>query len=592
VGPDHRNAGEKLTAVVQVVPEVASFAVDDGFAYELPERFAARVAVGSMVRVPLGGRRVRGYVVGYRRDVPDRIKPILGVSGDLPVFTARLLETLRWTARHYVAPVAAVLGKAAPPNVPQRGGFSAYARAGETHSKPGRDSRYLLGGAPWDTAVRIEAEPVLAANGSAVVIVPTFEEARRLAAGMQSVFADRVALASSRLPAKQVTAAWVRATTMPGTLLVATAEAAFWPVANLGRVIVVEEGRRAMKAKQTPTWHVREVMRKRAAIEGFPLTYLGSVPTVEAFTSNATVSPVRGRVWPLVEIADRSEEPPGAGVLLERTRRAVHAVVASGGRVFVFTPRRGYAAAFRCVRCGTVRQCAECNSGPGRGAECVRCGAATGPCSECGGKRFAPIGAGAERVLEELARSLRGAAGTAGTGVAVEVGTERDLPGAGRFDLAVIVDGDGLLLAPHYRAAEDALRIMARVAALVERGRGKRCLVQTAMPDHGVFAALRHGSPVEFLEEAATERIEAGFPPAGEVIVVEVDRPPEGVDARLRELAGTDNAVFGPAVAGEHSRWLVQGRDLGGFRTLLRAAVQEWRDRRARVRIDVDPTEL
>ena len=531
-------------------------------------------------------------MIGFRRDAPDRMKPVLGVSGDLPVFSARLLETLRWTARHYVAPVASVLGKAAPPNVPRIRRFAAYPAADPQIPPPGRDSRYVLGSAPWGSVVAAEVEPVLGAGGSVAVIVPTYEEAGILAAGLQPSLGERVVTASSRLPAKQVTGAWVRAATMAGTLLVGTAEIAFWPVAGLGRIVVVEEGRRAMKAKQTPTWHVRDVVRKRAAIEAFPVTYLGPVPTVEAFTSNAALIPPRGRVWPLVEIADRSEEPPGTGVLLERTRRAVHAVVASGGRVFVFTPRRGYAAAYRCVACGAVRRCAECGSGPGRGTECVRCGAATGPCDACGGKRFAPIGAGAERVIEELARSLRGAVGAAGSGAAVEVGTERDLPGAGRFDLAVIVDGDGLLLAPHYRADEDALRIMARVAALVERGRGKRCLVQTAMPEHAVFGALRHGSPVEFLQTTAAERRSAGFPPAGEVVVVEVDDAPAGADARLREMAGTDAAVFGPAETKDRSRWLIQGRDLAGFRVLLRGAVQEWRDRRARVRIDVDPTDL
>ncbi len=51
-------------AIAQVVPAVPTFSVDDGFSYAIPDDMA--LSVGSIVRVPLGGRRVRGYVTGVR----------------------------------------------------------------------------------------------------------------------------------------------------------------------------------------------------------------------------------------------------------------------------------------------------------------------------------------------------------------------------------------------------------------------------------------------------------------------------------------------------------------------------------------------
>jgi primosomal protein N' len=161
-------------------------------------------------------------------------------------------------------------------------------------------------------------------------------------------------------------------------------------------------------------------------------------------------------------------------------------------------------------------------------------------------------------------------------------------------DRAVVVDADGLVLAPHYRAEEDALRTLARVAATVGRGRGRRCLVQTAQSGHRVFAALRRGRPLPLLEKLLEERRAAGYPPGGELMAVEIAGDPMAVDRDLRIAADGAGAVevLGPAPAGARDRWLVSGRDLRPLKLALRPVVQAWRDRGTRVRIDVDPVRL
>jgi len=50
-----------------------------------------------------------------------------------------------------------------------------------------------------------------------------------------------------------------------------------------------------------------------------------------------------------------------------------------------------------------------------------------------------------------------------------------------------------------------------------------------------------------------------------------------------------DATVLGPAVDGDATRWLLQGRDLRPVRVRLRGLVQQWRDVDTRVRIDADP---
>ncbi|MBW3666295.1 MAG: hypothetical protein KY394_01740, partial [Actinobacteria bacterium] len=102
-----------------VVPDVPSFAVDDGFWYSVPEHLAAQVSIGSLVRVPLSGRRVRGWVVEIG-DAPARsLKDVAGVSGEAPIFDEGLFRSLVWMSTHYVAPLSVLLSKATPPNLPR-----------------------------------------------------------------------------------------------------------------------------------------------------------------------------------------------------------------------------------------------------------------------------------------------------------------------------------------------------------------------------------------------------------------------------------------------------------------------------------------
>jgi primosomal protein N' len=195
-------------------------------------------------------------------------------------------------------------------------------------------------------------------------------------------------------------------------------------------------------------------------------------------------------------------------------------------------------------------------------------------------------------VLADAGRLVgRGSVGEVGSGKPVVVGTERDLPGL-EADLTIVVDADGPILAPNYRAAEDALRLLARAVAAAGPGRGRRAIVQTADPGHSVIEALRRGDPVEFIKADAARRASMGFPPGGEVVALEASGLPAGAEVDLVAEVGSRAEVLGPARSGDGLRWLLQGRDLTAARTVLRGVVGRWRESGARIRVDSDPIEL
>ncbi|HUG75178.1 MAG TPA: hypothetical protein VMM81_05835, partial [Acidimicrobiia bacterium] len=452
MGPNHRGAPD-LTAVVRVVPDVPSFAVDDGFAYVVPDGLS--VGVGDIVRIPLGGRRVRGWVVGPT-EPPDarRIRPLIGKSGEVAVFNAPLLDTLRWAAQHYVAPLAAVLAKATPPNLPKGRGRPASDAASPAGST-GAVSVHAVP-APWAALVGETATPLIADGHSVIVVAPTWLEAEVLIDDLGEL---PIVAGSSHLSAAVLTRNWVEAATLPGRLIVGTRDVAWWLPPSLGAAIVLDDGRRGLKEKAMPTVHARDLLLRRSRSEGFAAIATGAVPTPEALAAAGGVVG-SGRAWGLVEVVDRSAAEAGDGIFARATAAAIRAAVADGKRVFVLTHRRG--GAQRCARCRLLRRCGQCEAAPGPGATCERCGAVNGACAGCGGERFEALSGGIPRLVAEAGRLVGGQqVGDRGDDRAVTVGTERDLVGLS-VDLAVVPDADGFVMAPNYRAAEDGLRTIAR----------------------------------------------------------------------------------------------------------------------------------
>jgi primosomal protein N' len=103
---------------------------------------------------------------------------------------------------------------------------------------------------------------------------------------------------------------------------------------------------------------------------------------------------------------------------------------------------------------------------------------------------------------------------------------------------------------------------------------------------------LRRADPIGLLRAEIDIREPHGFPPHGELVVLEAEHAPQGADGAIREAVGERGTVLGPARRGERHRWLLQGTDLRPARVALRGLVQDWRDAGARVRIDADPIDL
>jgi primosomal protein N' (replication factor Y) (superfamily II helicase) len=586
MGPTGR--GPQPPLVVRVLPDVP--AIDKTFDYLVPETVRDQVRVGDVVRIPLHGRRVGGWVmeVGVTPPAGVALQPLARRSGLGP--GPEIIELAHWGAWRWAGRTASFLRTAAPERVVA--GIPAPAPAPPSTPASGHEPTLaaLASAAEAGAAVlrlppaadRVAVVLTAARLGNVLVLCPSVATARGMAARLRR----------RGLPLAEHPEGW--AAGMAGTTVVGTRSAVWAPVGGLAAVVVIDEHEEAHQQEQAPTWHARDVAVERARRAGVPCLLTSPCPTLEALAAgplHAPPRPTERAGWPVVEVVDRREEDPyRAGLFspaLVRTLRG-------DGRVLCVLNRTGRSRLLACAACGAVARCEACGAAARQPAEvlvCDRCGTERPVvCLECGGTRLRNIRAGVARVREELA-ALAGepveevtAASDAAPAARVVVGTEAVLQRVDRADVVAFLDLDQELLAPRYRAAEQALALVARAARIAARSgpagarAAGRVLVQTRSPDHEVVRAAVHGDPARVADAERDRRELFGFPPATALAAVSGPAAGAFVEALGRPL-GVEVVELG------EGRWLLRSTD---HRTLCDALSLVPRPP-GRLRLEVDP---
>ena len=99
-----------MPRICRVAPDVT--AVERVFDYVVPDPLASLIRVGTIVRVPLHGRRVRGWVVAddVEPGTRERLLDVLAVASDGP--PPRVVDLAGWIAWRWAGPRIAVLRSA------------------------------------------------------------------------------------------------------------------------------------------------------------------------------------------------------------------------------------------------------------------------------------------------------------------------------------------------------------------------------------------------------------------------------------------------------------------------------------------------
>ena len=567
--------------IARVVPNVTG--LDKQFDYLVPEPLRETVAAGSLVRVPLHGRRVGGWVVevGAPGSSPaaDRLLPIAKWSSVGP--TAELVELARWAAPRWgtdrlrpflVAASPPTMVSALPPlkrTIP----LGETAQSGVWHIGPLEDPLPLILAA--------------AHTGPTLVLHPSPPAARALASRLR-----REGLTAAVVPDEWASAAG------GVDVVVGTRVAAWAPCPGMKAVVVLDEHDEAYQEERTPTWHARDVVIERAARAGAACVLVSPCPTVTALrwaaeTSHVVHRSAHASQWPLIEIDDRSDVEPWKRTLVGSS--LIRSLRDPSKRVVCVLNIVGRARLLACRVCRNLQRCERCEAAVRQRddgmLECPRCETVRPKvCQVCGASAMALVKPGVTRLREELAAAasrpvvmVTGESDDDLPAGDVFVGTEAVLHRVRNVDVVAFLDFDAELLAPRYRAAEQAMALLMRAGRLVgTRDRGGRVIVQTYVAQHEVLQAALLGDAGRVADGELARRRLFGLPPFRALAAI------EGADAEA--IAAATGLEFGTTAKGVLVRaddWMTLGRALADA-----ASAKVARTKGSRLRIEVDPQRI
>jgi primosomal protein N' len=623
--------GVEPTVVASVVPLLPAWRLDRVFDY-LASAAPSEPTVGSLVRVPFGHRNVRAVVVAIERKVPEReLQPIAKVLLDEPVASPPLDALARWIAVRYGVPLGKALDRFAPPRVriarrdvvPLEGGPAASLLPSYSAGRSlleaiesGAGGTWCLNALPAHDRSQLIAELVAAAgraDGSALVAVPEVRFGSQVVDGLRTVWPELVRIDSSQ-DDKDRAEAWLQMARGHG-LACGGRSTVFAPAPGLRLIVIDEEHHRTFKEDRSPRYDARHVAIERARLQGAVCVLVSETPRVETGAGAARaeigwVEPSRAErrsARPLVEIVEAADDGTVSPALFARVRDALRAEQ----DVALLAPRRGYARVVWCVNCKRSLRCPRCEAalvfdraGSTR-VRCPRCSFASTPpaaCPSCGADEFRYVGAGSERLAEQLAKAFPRArvrrmdpevlaagelrAEPSDIYVTTWIGTKPEIRPEAR--LVAILDADALIRRPGFRAAElgfQALGEMARWAG--PAAAGGRLVIQTSEPTHHAVQAIVRGDPRFFLEREIELRRDLRYPPFAEL--VRVWGPADQVDLAAVETRAGGALVLGPidVDGGPEREFLAKTPDAQALMERLRPLLAS--SRAGNLRIDTDP---
>jgi len=550
--------------------------------------------------------------------------------------------------RHLLSPRAA----AGAPQIELRGEQQEALAAVEEALARGAFHRILLHGITGSgkTEVYLRAAAATLAGGrTAILMVPEIALVPALARAALDRFGPDVAVLHSGLSRAERASEWERLRTGEARIVVGPRSALFAPVPRLGLIVVDEEQDAAYKQEVTPRYHGRDLALVRCQRAGAVALLVSATPSLEArhAAGRSGWSHLRltervgvGRL-PEGVLVDLRKEPrtARAGEILfsDRLVTEMNTAFSAGQQVLLLRNRRGYAPMLLCRACGEDFRCPDCGlprtlHRRDRRLTCHWCGStlpAPSICPVCRSEALDPIGAGTERVEEDLARLFPGVAcgvldrdSTRRIGSAAAIlerfrsGQTRILVGTQMLSkghhfpnvvLTAVLSADTHLGFPDFRAVERTYVLLTQLAGRAGRGREPgRVLIQTYHPEHyAIRAALEHDDEGFAAQELRFRKL-FDYPPFTRMAMVWIrdknrqrggDRIAELADAIRKAPSAAELRISHPAPAplerlkGEWRFQLaVRGRSSRAIHEVLGAALGNRIE--SGLVIDVDPYQL
>ena len=416
------------------------------------------------------------------------------------------------------------------------------------------------------TEVYFDAMAKVLAQGQQVLfLLPEINLTPQLLKRVENRFADvPTAVLHSQMAAGKRTQDYLRAMLGQAKLVIGTRLAVFTPLPDVGLIVVDEEHDGSFKQDNELRYHARDLAVWRAKQSGCPIVLGSATPSLESWHKaqsgaycllQLTERAHTAAQLPQVEILNVGRLKldngfsPQALQLLKQNFEA-------GGMSLVYLNRRGFAPALFCGDCGHTFGCPNCSAKMvlhqrARQLRCHHCDHREPipfKCPDCGNQDLTAVGHGTQRVEETLCAFLPKATVVrvdrdstahkndwadlyrriADNEIDILVGTQMLAKGHdfARLNLVIVLNADGSLYSADFRAPERLFAELMQVSGRAGRAdKPGKVLIQTQLPEHPVFAAVKAQDYAVFAENELNERQMFAMPPFGFQTAVRADAP-------------------------------------------------------------------
>jgi primosomal protein N' (replication factor Y) len=475
-------------------------------------------------------------------------------------------------------------------------------------------------------------------------LVPEIALTSQMIEKLRTRFQEKIAILHYRLSQGERFDAWHQMRDGKAMIAIGARSSVFSPIQNLGLIIVDEEHEGSYKqSEEQPPYHARDVAVMRGKIANASVVLGSATPSIESYFNvkkgKYQLSNLKNRadhaIMPQVSIVDMKEEfakAKGFTLFSDRLLSSIKKRVEIGEQVILFLNRRGYHTSQMCKKCSHILQCPHCDANLtfhlGENVlACHLCDFRLSPpprmCPSCkteGDLKFKGAGTEmVERALHALLPNIRTLRLDADTtrhkgshdvlfkqfraGKAdILIGTQMIAKGLHfpQVTLVGVLNADGSLQIPDFRASENVFQLLTQVAGRSGRGAlSGEVIIQTHLPDHPVIEMAKDQDYGKFFEHEIAVRELFKYPPFTRLVKFtfsgkngeEVQDAAEALRTDLISRLPSHFEIF-PIVPSGHAKikgefryqFLIKAEKLGRLPALLPA----W-PKRVRLFIDVDP---
>ena len=406
---------------------------------------------------------------------------------------------------------------------------------------------------------------VLAQGRQVLFLLPEINLTPQLLKRVEDRFADvPTAVLHSQMAAGRRTQDYLRAMLGQAQLVIGTRLAVFTPLPDVGLIVVDEEHDGSFKQDNELRYHARDLAVWRAKQSGCPVVLGSATPSLESWHKAQSGA---YRLLQLTERAHTAAQLPQVDILnvgrlkldngfSPQALQLLKQNFEAGGMSLVYLNRRGFAPALFCGDCGHTFGCPNCSAKMvlhqrARQLRCHHCDHREPipfKCPDCGNQDLTAVGHGTQRVEETLRAFLPKAAVVrvdrdstahkndwadlyrriADNEIDILVGTQMLAKGHdfARLNLVIVLNADGSLYSADFRAPERLFAELMQVSGRAGRAdKPGKVLIQTQLPEHPVFAAVKAQDYAVFAENELNERQMFAMPPFGFQTAIRADAP-------------------------------------------------------------------